>query len=90
MHCRSYLPGYYSMRDLNEDSSSSNWPMFYGDRASANGQYCNGFYPSTVTNSYTGYEKYALKQTMLEHEAVFKHQVIDVYGVLNLIFYSTN
>lgn len=84
MHCRSYLPGYYSMRDLNEDSSSSNWPMFYGDRASANGQYCNGFYPSTVTNSYTGYEKYALKQTMLEHEAVFKHQVFELHRLYKI------
>lgn len=78
------------MRDLNEDSSSSNWPMFYADRALANGQYCNGFFPSTVTNSYSGYEKYALKQTMLEHEAIFKQQVILVYLVLNLIFYLTN
>lgn len=86
VQCRSYLPGFYSMKDLNEDSSSSNWPMFYADHALANGQYCNGFFPSTITNSYSGYEKYALKQTMLEHEAIFKHQVILVYCVLTLIF----
>ena len=76
MHSKSYLPGYYSMRDLNEDSGSSNWPLFYGDRTLANGQYCNGFLPRTVTNAYSGYEKHALKQTMLEHEAIFKDQVI--------------
>ncbi|PSR88418.1 ADP-dependent glucokinase [Actinidia chinensis var. chinensis] len=84
VHGKSYLPGYYSMRDLNEDSGSSNWPLFYGDRTLANGQYCNGFLPRTVTNAYSGYEKHALKQTMLEHEAIFKHQVFELHRLYKI------
>ena len=73
---KSYFPGYYSMRDLNEDSSSSSWPICYGDKAISNGQYYNGFMPRTAMDGYPGYGKDALKQTMLEHEAVFKNQVL--------------
>lgn len=73
---KSYLPGYYSMRELNEDSSSSSWPLCYGEKAITNGQYYNGFMSRTVMDGYPGYGKDALKQKMLEHEAVFKNQVL--------------
>lgn len=75
VHEKGVLPGYYSMRDLNEDSTSSNWPLFYGDRAVANGQYCNGFTSRSVVDASSGYNKDAVKQKMLEHEAIFKNQV---------------
>ncbi|KAL6983403.1 hypothetical protein U1Q18_016790 [Sarracenia purpurea var. burkii] len=84
LHSKSYLPGYYSMRDLNEDCSSSNWPLFYGDRTLANGQYCNGFLPRHATNADSAHEKYALKQTMLEHEAIFKHQVFELHRLYKI------
>lgn len=64
------------MRDLNDDSSSSSWPLFYGDKMVANGQYYNGFMQRTLENGYSGHEKDTLKQKMLEHEAVFKNQVV--------------
>lgn len=68
------------MRDLNEDTSSSSWPLCYGDKAmtNGNGQYYNGFMPRTMIDGYPGYGKDALKQKMLEHEAVFRNQVSQV------------
>lgn len=67
------------MRDTNEDSNSSSWPLFYGDKTLTNGHYCNGFIPRTVTDAYPGYDKDALKNKMLEHEAVFKSQVYELH-----------
>ncbi|KAL3654281.1 hypothetical protein CASFOL_003962 [Castilleja foliolosa] len=85
VHCKSYLPGYYySMRDLNEDSSSSSWPACYGDNAPANGQYYNGFGPRTIVDSFPGYPKDALKQKMLEHEAIFKNQVFELHRLYRI------
>lgn len=75
MHYKDYVPGYCSMRNLSEDASSSNWPLFYGDRVLTNGQYCNGFVSRSVMDAYPGYDKDAVKQKMLEHEAIFKNQV---------------
>lgn len=84
VHCKSYLPDYYSMRDLNEDSSSSSWPLFYGDNGITNGQYYNGFVPRNIIDGYPGYDKDTLKQKMLEHEAVFKNQVLTLPCFLNI------
>ena len=63
------------MRDLNDDSNSSSWPLFYGDKTLTSAQYDNGYIPRTITDEYLGYDKDQLKQKMLEHEAVFKKQV---------------
>ncbi|XP_042022765.1 uncharacterized protein LOC121770036 isoform X1 [Salvia splendens] len=76
---KGYFPGYYLMRDLNEDSSSSSWPLCYGDKAILNRQYYNGFMPRRAMDGYPGYGKDALKQKMLEHEAVFKNQVYELH-----------
>ncbi|XP_059648801.1 uncharacterized protein LOC132294818 [Cornus florida] len=84
VHCKSYLPGYYSMKDLNEDSNSSGWPLFYGDKTSTNGQYYNDFLLQTVTDAFPGYDKDALKQIMLEHEAVFKNQVFELHRLYRI------
>ncbi|KAL7240637.1 hypothetical protein ACSBR2_006316 [Camellia fascicularis] len=84
VHCESYLSGYYSMRDLNLDSSSSNWHLFYGDKTLANGQYYNSFLPRTPKNAYPGGDKDALKQTMLEHEAIFKRQVFELHRLYKI------
>nr|GLL34164.1 uncharacterized protein LOC109166260 [Ipomoea trifida] len=84
VHEKGVLPGYYSMRDLNEDSTSSNWPLFYGDRAVANGQYCNGFTSRSVVDACSGYNKDAVKQKMLEHEAIFKNQVSELHRLYRI------
>ena len=77
VHCKSSFEGYYSMRDVNEDSNSSSWPLFYGDnKGLTNGHYYNGFVPRTVADAYPGCDKEAIKQKMLEHEAIFKNQVL--------------
>lgn len=67
------------MRDLNEDSNSGGWPLYYGDKTLTNGQYYNGFLPRAIADAYTGYDKDVLKQTMLEHEAIFKDQVHELH-----------
>ena len=63
------------MRDLNEDSNSCSWSLFYGDKNFTNGQYYNGLLPRVIADAYPGNDKDVVKQTMLEHEAIFKRQV---------------
>lgn len=79
------------MRDANEDSNSSSWPLFYGEKSLNNGHYYNGFIPRTISD-----DKDALKQKMLEHEAIFKNQVLILslipkkllFKVSNMSFYT--
>ncbi|KAK9063627.1 hypothetical protein SSX86_017498 [Deinandra increscens subsp. villosa] len=79
VHCKSSFEGYYSMRDVNEDSNSSNWPLVYGEKGLTNGHYYNGFIPRPIADVDPGCEKDALKQKMLEHEAIFKNQVYELH-----------
>ena len=77
------------MMDLNEDSNSCNWPLFYGDKTLTTGQYYNGFLPSATVDAYSGYNRDVVKQTMLEHEAIFKNQVMCAQCPF-FFFFSTN
>ncbi|KAF5203100.1 putative T-box transcription factor [Thalictrum thalictroides] len=74
VHCKSYFPGYCSMRDLNEDADSGSWPIYHEDRRLMVGQYYNDFLPRPPTDGYSEYDKEVLRQTMLKHEATFKTQ----------------
>ncbi|CAN4124556.1 unnamed protein product [Withania somnifera] len=84
VHYKGFLPSYYSMRDLNEDSNSSSWPLIYGDKTIPNGQYCNGFTSRTITDAYLGYDKDMFKQKMLEHEAIFRNQVVELHRLYRI------
>ncbi|XP_027361275.1 uncharacterized protein LOC113869242 [Abrus precatorius] len=78
------LPGYYSMRDLNEESSSCGWPLFYGDKSLTNGQYYNNYLPSANVDACSAYDKDVVKRMMLEHEAIFKNQVNELHRLYGI------
>ncbi|GLT27592.1 hypothetical protein SLA2020_025780 [Shorea laevis] len=80
---KSYLPGYYSMADLNEDSNSLSWPPYYGDKTLINGEYYNVVFPRGIADACPGYGD-VLKQTMLEHEAIFKDQVCELHRLYRI------
>ncbi|CAA2989872.1 Hypothetical predicted protein [Olea europaea subsp. europaea] len=84
LHCESYLTGYYSMRNPNEDSSFTSWPLFYGDKSLTNGQCYNGFTPRIMKDVYSGYDKNALRQRILEHETIFKNQVNELHRLYGI------
>ncbi|XP_010458861.1 PREDICTED: uncharacterized protein LOC104740052 [Camelina sativa] len=85
VHCESLFGGYHhSMGDLNKESNGCRWPLFYSDSktsAAANDQCYNGF-PSQTTSF--GYDKDLVRRTMLEHEAVFKTQVLELHRVYSI------
>ncbi|XP_038706746.1 uncharacterized protein LOC120002187 isoform X2 [Tripterygium wilfordii] len=84
VHCKSSLAGYYTMRDLNEDSDGCSWPMYCGDKTLTNGHYYNGFFPRAIPDGYAGYDKDVVKQKMLEHEAIFKNQVFELHRLYRI------
>nr|XP_010936384.1 uncharacterized protein LOC105056020 [Elaeis guineensis]XP_010936385.1 uncharacterized protein LOC105056020 [Elaeis guineensis]XP_019709918.1 uncharacterized protein LOC105056020 [Elaeis guineensis] len=76
VQCKSYIPGYYPMTNLNKDSDSS-WSRYHEDKTFSGPLY-NGFKVSPV-NEHSEYDKEMLKRTMLEHEAVFRKQVYELH-----------
>ncbi|XP_031491773.1 uncharacterized protein LOC116258644 [Nymphaea colorata] len=78
VQCNTYLPGYYHMRDLNDDTRSTICSQFYDDRMMKSGPFCNGFMQQS-RDGYSEYDKEVLKQTMLKHEAIFRKQVCELH-----------
>ncbi|XP_031742535.1 uncharacterized protein LOC101222648 isoform X3 [Cucumis sativus] len=79
VQCKSSLPGFYPMRELNNDSNSHSWPLFYGDRSFTNAPFHKVVLPRASANGYLGDDKDVVKQKMLEHEAIFKNQVFELH-----------
>ncbi|CAL0312214.1 unnamed protein product [Lupinus luteus] len=75
----------YSMRDLNVESSSCGWPLFYyGDKTLTNGQHYHNHLSSTTADACSVHDKDILKQKMLEHEATFKNQVFELHHLYRI------
>ncbi|KAM0936710.1 hypothetical protein DsansV1_C26g0191511 [Dioscorea sansibarensis] len=75
VHCESYLPGYYTMRDPNEGVNGG-WFPFY-DRNS-NGHLHGGLLPKPV-KGHLNHDMEIVKRTILEHDSVFKKQVYELH-----------
>ncbi|XP_002514707.2 uncharacterized protein LOC8284482 [Ricinus communis] len=68
-----YYPGYCSTRDLNLNNVGA-FPR--------NGHYYNGNLAPPYTDQYLAYKE-KLKQIMLQHEAIFKDQILELHRVYN-------
>ncbi|KAI3893459.1 hypothetical protein MKW92_039383 [Papaver armeniacum] len=80
VQCKSFTPAFHSMWDLNEDANSGSWPVYYDDKVLKKEQYYNCYMAgSEMENGYSDYEKQVLKQTILEHENVFRKQVYELH-----------
>ncbi|XP_074309671.1 uncharacterized protein LOC141644119 [Silene latifolia] len=73
------LRGQSSTRDLNRDTNDGGWPSCYTVGSLPNGQFHYGYLARTLADSHPGYDKVVLKQTMLEHEAIFTDQVYELH-----------
>ncbi|KAJ6810771.1 uncharacterized protein M6B38_104580 [Iris pallida] len=76
VQCKNYLPVNYLMSNLNEDSTNS-FSLYYEDK-SLSGHLYDGCMRSPA-KGYLVYDKDIFKQTMMEHEAVFKKQVGELH-----------
>lgn len=69
-----YQPGYYSLRDLNENSSNGSWPLHQQNNLF--GQHRDLFLTRPAIDINQEYDKEQLRQTILKHDSMFRHQVL--------------
>lgn len=72
---KTYNPGYYSMRDLNNNAGNGMWALSDEDKTLKNGMFYDSFLTSSAVNTYIGHEREKMRQTILKHESVFRNQV---------------
>lgn len=69
-----YIPGYYSLRDQNSNAGNgSGWSIH--QQRNVFGEYRDFFSSRPVVDVNERNEKERLRQTILKHECLFRHQV---------------
>ncbi|XP_074564234.1 uncharacterized protein LOC141820782 [Curcuma longa] len=77
---KNYLPGYFFLHDINEDTSS--WSGYYQDKQSSVNLY-NGYIARSAFGC-SEHDKEMLKRTMLEHEVIFHKQVYELHRLYKI------
>ncbi|KAB2613801.1 hypothetical protein D8674_036117 [Pyrus ussuriensis x Pyrus communis] len=70
-----YFPGYYSIQNLSSAVSHGSWSLLHENRNLKNGQQYEVFLTRPVTDGFNRCDKKQLRQTVLKHESISKHQV---------------
>lgn len=80
-----YLQGYYSLMDLNNDSGKGSWHVHSDQKTlQRNGQYHEIFLSRPVMDGYDGHDKEVLRQTILKHETLFRHQLCELHRLYKI------
>ncbi|CAN4082639.1 unnamed protein product [Withania somnifera] len=70
---KTYLPGFCSMGDLNNNGTSTQWLLNHENKSRKRSQYTNSvLYPQPI-------DREKMRQTILKHETIFKHQLKELH-----------
>ncbi|CAL9088571.1 unnamed protein product [Musa textilis] len=78
---KNYLPGYCSMQDFKEDTTSG-WYTYFQDKKSS--ENLHDSYVPKLVNGYSGQDKEMLKQMMLDHDTIFRNQVFELHRLYRI------
>ncbi|CAB4274959.1 unnamed protein product [Prunus armeniaca] len=70
-----YLPGYYSVQKLSGNVGHGSWSLLHENKNLKNGQEYELFLTRPIMDGFHGCDKEQMRQTILKHESVFRHQV---------------
>ncbi|KAL2639595.1 hypothetical protein GLYMA_06G198000v4 [Glycine max] len=79
--CNSYFPGYHSPRYLVFGAEGSTCTSSNGNSERENDCYQLGSLPLSSACHLLGYNKELLKQTILQHEAIFRDQIQELHRI---------
>ncbi|KAL8251217.1 hypothetical protein R6Q59_034910 [Mikania micrantha] len=79
---KTYFPG--SVTDLNKGFHNGVWDLYHDDKnhkipIPGNSQHYDYFLTTQAMDGYTGYAKEQIRQTILKHESIFKHQLQELH-----------
>lgn len=74
-----YLPGCYTIKDLENNVGNGSWTVPQESRTSKTRQYYETFLARPPIDGYMGYDKEQLRQTILKQESMFKYQLQELH-----------
>ncbi|KAF7134923.1 hypothetical protein RHSIM_Rhsim08G0149900 [Rhododendron simsii] len=79
MQCASFLPGFFSSRDLTVGDNGGAWTLYNTEKILNNVHSRNVFLPLPSIDQFSVYGKEVLRQTILQHESIFRDQVRELH-----------
>ncbi|PON65984.1 hypothetical protein PanWU01x14_112110 [Parasponia andersonii] len=81
-----YLPGYYSSKDIGNNAGYGGWSLHHESNTLKNGQHYGIFLskPTLDGVDYDAYDKEKLRQTIMKHESIFRHQVHELHRLYKI------
>ncbi|KAK3004534.1 hypothetical protein RJ639_018832 [Escallonia herrerae] len=76
---KAYFPGYYSTRDLHNSADNGMWALYHEDKTLRNGQHHASFLTRAAIYGYSGNDKEQVRETILRHESIFRHQLQELH-----------
>ncbi|GFZ19289.1 T-box transcription factor, putative [Actinidia rufa] len=86
----SYFSGSDSMRDLNDSAGTGIWALYREHNTLKNDQYYNTFLTRPNIDGYVVYDREQLRQTILKHESIFRHQEPIASNLLSVFMKGNN
>ncbi|XP_021812478.1 uncharacterized protein LOC110755556 [Prunus avium] len=86
-----YLPGYYSVQKLSSNVvGHGSWSLLHENKNLKNGQQYELFLTRPIMDGFHGRDKEQMRQTILKHESVFRHQLNELHRLYERQKYLMN
>ncbi|XP_016459144.1 uncharacterized protein LOC107782726 [Nicotiana tabacum] len=79
LQCKRYLPGFCSMSDLNSNGTNIPWLVNHENKSRKRNQCTDSVLSLQLVDGYFECDKEKVRQTILKHEKVFRHQLQELH-----------
>ncbi|MCD7447308.1 hypothetical protein HAX54_027171 [Datura stramonium] len=79
IQCKTYLPGFCSMSDLNNNGTNTPWLLNHENKSRKRSQCTDSVLSPQAIDGYFECDKEKMRQTILKHETIFRHQLHELH-----------
>ncbi|KAL3346705.1 hypothetical protein AABB24_025249 [Solanum stoloniferum] len=79
VQCKTYLPGFCSISDLNNNGTNTPWLLDHENKSRKRSQCTDSILSSQPIDGYLGCDREKMRQIILEHETIFRHQIQELH-----------
>lgn len=79
VQCKTYLPGFCSISDIKNDRTNTPWLLNHENKSRKRSQCTDSVLPSQPFDGNFECDKEKMRQTILNHETIFRHQLQELH-----------
>ncbi|KAG8384654.1 hypothetical protein BUALT_Bualt04G0140500 [Buddleja alternifolia] len=79
IQANAFLRNYHPVIDLDGSTTTALCPLYHENQIAKNGHNPDSFMSKIFKNGYLGYETEKVRQTIIEHESIFRNQLQDLH-----------